>query len=342
LHFQRRAYILYAVEPVEARFYEKRDNRSVKCLLCPLDCVVRPAKKGICGIRSNTDGILYATEYAKTIALSLDPIEKKPLYHFKPGSDIFSIGPNGCNFSCPFCQNWHISQDRAPTRYLPPEELVKYARSHGSVGVSYTYTEPLIWYEYVYDSAVLLKKEGYATVIVSNGYINEKPARELFEYIDAANFDLKSIRPDFYRKICKGKLADVQRTIGIAKEMGVHVEITNLLIPGLNDADEDIDELADWIYGLDPSIVLHISRYFPNYKYERAATPPERIRYAYETAKTKLKYVYTGNIGGIGEPYTKCLKCGAILVKRDFYNVEVVGLDGNRCANCGTVTDIIV
>jgi pyruvate formate lyase activating enzyme len=188
----------------------------------------------------------------------------------------------------------------------------------------------------------LLKKQGYATVIVSNGYINEKPARELFEYIDAANFDLKSIRPEFYRKICKGKLADVQRTIGIAKEMGVHVEITNLLIPGLNDADEDIVGLVDWIYNLDPSIVLHISRYFPNYKYEKAATPPERIRYAYETARAKLNYVYTGNIGGIGIPDTKCLNCGSILVRRDFYNVEVVGLDGNRCANCGTVTDIVV
>ncbi|UCC80739.1 MAG: AmmeMemoRadiSam system radical SAM enzyme [Candidatus Zixiibacteriota bacterium] len=327
---------------VEARFYEKRDNRSVKCLLCPLECVIRPSKSGICDIRINIDGILYAAGYARTIALSIDPIEKKPLYHFKPGSDIVSIGPNGCNLSCGFCQNWSISQEKAPTRYISPEELLKFTRSGSSVGVSYTYTEPLIWYEYIYDSAGLLKEAGFATVIVSNGYINEEPAREIFKYIDAANFDLKSLKPEFYRKICKGKLENVQRAIIIAKEMGLHVEITNLLIPGYNDSDEDIDKLVDWIYSLDPSIVLHISRYFPNYKFNKNPTPPERLLYAYDAARKKLRYVYTGNIAGVGDSDTRCRKCDSILIRRNFYDVSVVGLDGNKCASCGAVSDIIV
>ncbi len=330
------------MDNVEARFYEKRENRSVKCLLCPLECIIRPSKSGICAIRTNIDGVLYAAGYAKTIALSIDPIEKKPLYHFKPGSDIVSIGPNGCNFSCGFCQNWGISQSKAPTRYIPPRELLNYTRSRGSVGVSYTYTEPLIWYEYIYDSARLLKEEGFVTVVVSNGYINEEPAREVFKYIDAANFDLKSMKPEFYRKICKGKLENVQRAIQIAKEMGLHVEITNLLIPGQNDSDEEIAELVDWIYMLDPSIVLHISRYFPNYKFDRNATPPERLLYAYKVAKKKLHYVYTGNIVGIGDPDTRCRECDSILIKRNFYDVRVVGFDGDKCANCGAVSDIVV
>jgi pyruvate formate lyase activating enzyme len=200
----------------------------------------------------------------------------------------------------------------------------------------------LIWYEYIYDSARLLRDAGLATVVVSNGYINEEPAREIFKYIDAANFDLKSMKPEFYRKICKGKLENVQRAIEIAKEMGVHVEITNLLIPGYNDSDEEIGKLVDWVHDLDPSTVLHISRYFPNYKFNNNPTPPERMLYAYETARKKLHYVYTGNIGGIGESDTRCRKCGSILVRRNFYDVSVIGLDGNKCASCGAVSDIIV
>ncbi len=330
------------VDTVEAKFYEKRDGGSVKCLLCPLECIIKPSKNGVCMVRTNSGGVLYASEYGRTIAQSFDPIEKKPLYHFKPGTDIFSIGPNGCNFSCSFCQNWNISQEKAPTRYISPEELAGYGGSYGSIGVAYTYAEPLIWYEYVYDSAKLLKKTGLATVIVSNAYINEKPARKLFEFIDAANFDLKSINPDFYRKTCKGKLEDVQRTIIIAKEMGIHVEITNLLVPGLNDSEGEIIELVDWIKNVDPSIVLHISRYFPNFKLEEAATPPEKMKFAYDIAKSRLKHVYTGNIAGIGESNTICAGCGSLLIKRSYYNIDVVGLDGDRCANCGALNDIVI
>ena len=293
-------------------------------------------------IRTNEDGILYASEYGKTIALNIDPIEKKPLYHFKPGSKILSIGPNGCNFACVFCQNWSISQVPAQSTYIAPRDLVSLAQSKGSIGVAYTYTEPLVWFEYVINTAPLLREVGLAAVIVSNGYINEAPARELFKFIDAANFDLKSIRPEFYRKICKGKLADVQRTIRIAKETGVHVELTNLLIPGMNDSDDEIRELVDWVYDLDPKTILHFSRYFPNYKLDNPPTPEERLTFAYNAAKEKLPYVYVGNIAGVGNSDMNCVNCGMVLLKRDGYNTKIVGLEGNKCAQCGAVTDIIV
>ncbi len=327
---------------MEARYYEKRDNGRVRCLLCPQFCVIAPSERGTCMLRSNINGTLYASEYGKTIALNADPIEKKPLYHFKPGSDILSVGPNGCNFSCEFCQNWNISQDLSYTRYVSPSELVALAGSNGSVGAAFTYTEPLVWFEFVYDCAKLLRQAGLAAVVVSNGFINEEPGRELFRFIDAANFDLKSIRDDFYRRLCGGRLAEVQDTIRLAIEMGVHVELTNLLIPGENDSDADIEELVDWVSGLGPPIVLHISRYFPNYRFAAPPTSTERLNFAYETARRKLKYVYAGNVSGIGESDTFCGHCGHTLVERRGYNVIAGGLDGDRCAGCGKRSDIVV
>ena len=293
-------------------------------------------------VRTNEAGVLIASEYGKTIALNVDPIEKKPLYHYKPGSEILSIGPNGCNFACVFCQNWSISQVQAQTTYIAPSDLVALARNRNSIGVAYTYTEPLVWYEYVYDTAPLLRDAGLSVVLVSNGYINEAPAKELFKFVDAANFDLKSIRPDFYRKICKGKLADVERTIQIAREMGVHVELTNLLIPGMNDTDTEIEELVDWVNDLGSDTVLHFSRYFPHYKLDNPPTPEERLLFAYNTAKTKLKYVYVGNIIGVANSDTLCAKCGATLIRRNGYQIKIAGLDGNKCAKCGVVTNIVV
>jgi pyruvate formate lyase activating enzyme len=327
---------------VEARYYDRLENGHVKCNLCPLGCNIAPGKVGTCMIRTNENGILYASEYGKTIALNVDPIEKKPLYHFKPGADILSIGPNGCNLACVFCQNWNISQIKAAARYVSPENLVKLAQSNDSIGVAYTYTEPLVWFEYIVDSARLLKEAGLSVVLVSNGFVNEAPARELFKMVDAANFDLKSIRPDFYRKICKGKLADVQRTIMIAREMGIHMELTNLLIPGLNDSEQEIEELVDWVSNLDPKTVLHFSRFFPHYKLDAPPTPEETLRFAYNAARKKLHYVYVGNIIGIGSSDTACAGCGATLVRRNGYDVTAVNLKGDKCGSCGAVTDIVV
>lgn len=329
------------MEKIEARYYEKLDDGHVRCHLCPVNCHIAPGKRGVCMIRANEGGTLIASEYGNTIAANIDPIEKKPFYHFKPGSEILSIGPNGCNFACAFCQNWSISQEKASTRYISPADLVKLARESGSIGVAYTYTEPLIWFEYIYDSAKLLKEANLSVVLVSNGYINEEPARELFPLIDAANIDLKSIRPDFYRQVCKGKLPDVQRTIKIAFEMGVHLELTNLLVPKMNDSDEEINEMVDWVADISPKIPFHISRYFPNYKVDNPPTPEERLVYAYNAARKKLKYVYVGNVQGLGSSDTLCQNCGAIMVKRDGYNVTVVNLSDNKCIKCGFLSDMV-
>lgn len=327
---------------VEAKYYEKKEHRRVRCLLCPQFCVIRPSAWGTCNIRHNIDGVLYASEYGRTVAMNFDPIEKKPLYHFKPGSVILSIGPNGCNFTCEFCQNWSISQDRSFTRFIPPEQLVQMAGSNDSVGVAFTYTEPLVWFEYILDCAKLLKEAGLASVIVSNGFINEDPARELFPFIDAANFDLKSMNDKFYRKICGGRLKEVLATIKLAHEMEMHVELTNLLIPGENDSDEELNKLIDWVYELSPKTVLHISRYFPGYNFEKPPTPPKLLARAWEKAKEKLDYVYTGNISGIGDPDTRCLECNEVLIERRGYSVAPIGLNGDLCARCGRKTDIVV
>jgi len=327
---------------VEAKYYEKKEDCRVRCLLCPQFCVIENEDFGTCGLRKNSGGTLYAAEYGNTISLSMDPIEKKPLYHFKPGTAILSIGPNGCNFSCFFCQNWTISQEESQTRFIAPKELVHIAKSNESIGVAFTYTEPLIWFEYVYDCAKELRDAGLATVLVSNGFINEEPAKELFPFVDAANFDLKSINDEFYRKLCDGRVKEVQDTITLAHRMGVHVEITNLLVPGENDSDDDITELTRWIANLDRNLVLHISRYFPNYKFNTPPTAPDRIAKAYDIAKRRLKYVYTGNISGIGEPDTICPACGATLIRRSGGKVEVMGLKDGRCEMCGLKTNIVV
>jgi len=231
---------------------------------------------------------------------------------------------------------------KTSTRYISPKSLAQLAGADGSIGVAFTYTEPLVWFEYLMDSAEMLRDLHLSVVLVSNAYINEAPARELFRLIDAANFDLKSIRQDFYGKVCKGKLSDVQRTIQVALEMGVHVELTNLIIPGLNDTNEEIRDLIEWVADLNPKIPLHFSRYFPHYKIDVPATPIERMLFAYERAILKLKYVYVGNIIGVGNANTICQACGNVLVKRTGYKIEVDGLRGRHCASCGELSDIEV
>jgi pyruvate formate lyase activating enzyme len=330
------------MDKIEARYYEKLADNHVHCQLCPVGCHIAPSKQGICSIRTNEFGTLIATEYGRTVALNIDPIEKKPLYHFKPGSAILSVGPNGCNLSCNFCQNWTISQAKAGVRYVSPENLVRLALSNKSVGAAFTYTEPLIWFEYLLDSARQLRSAGLAAVLVSNAYINEAPARELFPYIAAVNFDLKSIRTEFYHRSCKGKLEDVKRTITIAHEMGVHLELTNLLITGLNDSNEDIRDLVSWVASLDKKIPLHFSRYFPHYKLDSPATPEERLEYAYKAGREKLEYVFVGNIAGIGNSDSLCQECGNTLVRRDGYLVDIIGMEGGKCSKCGFVSDIVV
>ncbi len=327
---------------VEARYYEKLAENRVKCFLCPVHCTIPDGKKGRCLGRTNQGGILYASNYGQVVSIALDPIEKKPLYHFYPGSTILSVAPNGCNLTCPFCQNWEISQTETRTRYVPPDQLIKRAGQNGSIGISYTYTEPLIWFEYLMDVCPTIQKQGFKNVLVTNGMIEEKPLDELLPYINAMNIDLKSIRPDFYKKIIKGDLTTVQNTIRRAKN-SCHIELTNLLIPTLNDSLEEIDELICWVAALDKQTVLHFSRYFPQYKLDLPVTPTSTLVDAYRRAKQHLSYVYLGNLWDADiNPDTVCPQCQSTLISRSHFQARVVGVTDRTCTTCGRKVDIVL
>jgi len=318
----------------EAKYYKELSGNRVRCLLCPHQCGISQGQSGKCMVRVNRDGKLYAVGYGRTVTANIDPIEKKPLYHFLPGSVILSIGPNGCTFSCTFCQNWHISQEKVHTVYISPEELVELATRNGSVGVAFTYTEPLIWFEYLLDVAPMLREHGLKSVLVTNGFINEEPARELAPLIDGFNVDLKSIKDEFYREYCDGRIEPIKRFIEIVSKTS-HVEVTNLVIPGLNDSREEITELVDWLSGVSDEIPIHFSRFFPQYRMNDVPpTPAETLEMAYSIAREKLKYVYVGNIFIEGTEDTRCPECGEVVISRVGYNVNIKGENG-RCPACG-------
>ncbi len=320
----------------EAQYYLKESNRKVKCLLCPHYCLIEPESSGICRTRTNIDGILYARNYGKTVTISMDPIEKKPLYHYYPGKDILSIGPNSCNMRCDFCQNYAISQLDSNTTELSPQNLLDLCLKHNVPFVAYTYTEPLTWFEYILDASQLLLAHDIKSVLVTNGFINPEPLAELLPTIDAMNIDLKGMSDDFYRSLCTGRLQPVLDTIKAASEK-CHIEITNLLIPGENDTPEMIDALIDFLSDISPDIPLHFSRYFPQYKRHNQPTPTKSLETAFEKAKKKLNYVYLGNVLTTDEGNTYCPNCNALLVERKNYNTLIHKLQGNRCSVCSTV-----
>ncbi|MFH1578326.1 MAG: AmmeMemoRadiSam system radical SAM enzyme [Candidatus Omnitrophota bacterium] len=281
----------------EALFYEPLSDHKVKCNLCPHACKILPGKCGFCRVRENQKGKLYSLIYSQITSLALDPIEKKPLYHFHPGEYILSVGTKGCNLSCPFCQNWSISQKSdVPLKEISPGEIIRKAKQYKSFGIAYTYNEPFVWYEFVLDTAILARKEGLKNVLVTNGYINPRPLDKIIPFIDAMNIDLKSMENEFYRKFCQGNLENVLATIKRASG-ACHVELTNLVIPGLNDKDENFIMLVDWVLNfLGPKIPMHFSRYFPCYRMDLPPTPPATLKRAEAIARKKLKYVYLGNL----------------------------------------------
>lgn len=295
----------------EALFYEKREESKVKCRLCPQLCLIEPGDTGYCFIRKNVDGVLYAVAYGRVSFAHLDPIEKKPLYNFHPGSTIFSIGGLGCNLRCPWCQNWSIAQPstsfpgmdiedviRQFTQQLSPEEAVEFAKKYASdncIGIAYTYNEPFTWYEYIKDIAVLVKEAGMYNVMVTNGYVMEEPLRELLPLIDAMNIDIKGFNEPFYHEL-GGHLRPTLKTAELSKEY-CHIEITNLVIPGLNDSREDIERLVDWVAStLGKDTPIHFTRYFPSYRMATEPTSLETLRLAERIAKEKLDFVYLGNV----------------------------------------------
>lgn len=300
------------VELPEAQFYERLEEGRIRCHLCPQGCRISPGKVGYCFIRGNRDGTLYPLLYGRISSAALDPIEKKPLYHFHPGSTIYSIGGIGCNLRCLWCQNWNIAQPRDAfpniaadevidnfTQRLSPEQGVEHAlsfRNSGCIGIAYTYNEPFIWFEYVEDMAKMARAAGLKNVLVTNGYVEEEPLRKLLPLIDAMNIDVKGLSEDFYVRV-GGHLAPVLRTAEISKAAGCHIEITNLLIPTLNDSEGMIGGLIDWVADrLGEDTPLHFSRYFPVYKLEIMPTPLEILRRAESIAKRRLRYVHLGNV----------------------------------------------
>jgi pyruvate formate lyase activating enzyme len=322
---------------VEAKYYRVVDDRQVQCLLCPHTCTIREAKSGQCGVRVHKGGKLVSTIYGEVTAVSMDPIEKKPLYHFHPGSSILSIGTKGCNFKCLYCQNWHISQELSvSTSYYPPEDIVQTASRKGSVGIAYTYSEPMIWFEYVYDCCRLARDKNLKNVFVTNGFINQEPLAELLEYADAMNIDLKSFREDTYKRFQKGSLEPVLRTIEEVHRRGCHLELTTLIVTDMNDDMAEMQDIINWIASLDVNIPWHISRYYPSYRYDAPATDIDFMLQVYDEAIKKLNHVFCGNISGsYGRSDTLCPACKTVVISRSGYQTRIKQLDKGTCGNCG-------
>jgi pyruvate formate lyase activating enzyme len=317
-------------------------DRGTACILCPRACLWTADRPlGACRVRGLENGVPALPGYGRCVSLSIDPIEKKPLFHFAPGSMILSTGPAGCNLACDFCQNWSISQsDYVPARYVSPRELADLAFMEGSSGIAYTYTEPTVWFEYIVDSAPLVRERGGSVVMVSNGYVNPGPLEALLEVTDAWNVDIKAWSDDFYRERCDGRRDAVLRSIEIIAGSGRHLELTFLVIPGYNDDPAEWAEMASWIRetcGADTPV--HVSRYFPRYRLQAPPTPAGTIREAVELFSRQLNFVYPGNLHG--EADTTCPSCGATVIRRRGYSTDVSGLEGGRCGSCGADLGIV-
>lgn len=330
----------------EASLYEKLEGDKVHCFLCSHHCIISVGKSGICGVRENREGALYTQTYGELIAQNVDPIEKKPLYHFFPGSSSLSIAAIGCNFQCGFCQNWQISQIKEAKQLglrseeIRSKDVVKQALLTDSKSISYTYTEPTIFFEYAYEIARLAKNEGLYNVFVTNGFMTEEMIRMIHPCLDAANIDLKSFSDDYYKKVCKGKLAPVLKNIELMKRLKIWVEITTLLVPGQNDSKEELKKIAGFLSGIDMAIPWHVSRFYPNYKInDLESTPIKSLQQAYEIGKEAgLRYVYLGNVEGKGN-HTFCYHCKEVLIKRLGFSIQEYRIKEGKCLSCNHPID---
>ena len=332
----------------EAKFWESVGNDNVKCLLCPHNCKIGVGNRGICGVRKNEDGKLYSLIYSSCSSVVDDPIEKKPLYHFYPGSIALSLGSVGCNFRCDHCQNYGISAVRPEDIFLNdilPQKAIELAKQHGCKGIAWTYNEPTIWHEYAFDSAKLAKDAGLYTVYVTNGYINEEPLKEMAPYLDAMNIDVKAFHEDFYKKICKARLEPVLNTCETAKSLGIHIEVTYLVIPGINDSLDEIRNFCRWVVEkLGAETPVHFSRFHPDYKMKDIqATPIDMLLKSYGIAKDSgILYPYLGNVPHGEYENTHCAVCNNVIVERLGFTAKVIGLENNKCKQCGTSIPIVV
>jgi len=312
----------------EALFYEKAEKSAVKCVLCPRFCKIAEGKLGFCNVRENREGKLYSLYYGKPCSVGIDPIEKKPLYHFAPGSRALSIATVGCNLACSFCQNWTISHPESAVHSedIAPEKVIELAKANGAQGISYTYTEPTIFFEYALDTMKLARKAGLYNMWVSNGYTNPEPAKMVAKYMDAINVDLKG-DVNFYQNLCSVPDEEpMHQALKIYQNAGVWIEITNLIIPSFNDRPEQIKDLVEWVRdNLGPETPIHFSMFYPQYKLkDTEPTPVKTLEKALEIAKKAgIEYAYLGNVPGHEAESTYCPKCGSVVIKRSGYDVDI-------------------
>lgn len=329
----------------EAMFYDKLENQKVKCFLCAHNCIISDGRRGICAVRENRKGTLYSLVYGRVISMNIDPIEKKPLFHFYPASTSFSIATVGCNFKCMHCQNYDISQypkkhNDIPGEDVTPEEIVNAAEKAGCKSISYTYTEPTIFFEFAYDCARLAHAKGIKNIFVSNGYTGPEPTKTIAPYLDGNNIDLKGSE-EFYKKICGARLQPVLDTIRLMKSLGVWVEITTLVIPAHNDSEENLKWIAEFIKSIDPAIPWHVTQFYPTYQLlDLPRTPVKILRRAREIGlEVGLKYVYEGNVPGEGGENTYCPNCGELLIERYGFYIKKNKMADSQCFKCKTKID---
>lgn len=328
----------------EAMCYEKQQGTDVRCHLCSHNCVIKEGQRGICAVRENRQGTLYSLVYGKIISSNIDPIEKKPLFHFLPGSHSLSIATVGCNFRCKHCQNYEISQFPRERKFTIPgkdvsaEDIVDAAGKSGCESISYTYTEPTIFFEFAYDCARIASEKGIMNVFVSNGYTGEKATRLIAPYLSANNIDLKG-SDKFYREICGARVAPVKETIRLMKALGVWVEVTTLIIPDLNDSEKDLTDIVEFICSVDPAMPWHVSQFYPTYKLlDKPRTPVEKLKLATEIGRRSgLKFIYEGNVPGGGGENTLCPVCGEVLIARFGYRIIEDRIKENKCPKCSSL-----
>ncbi len=322
-----------------ARFWRKEAGDKVKCTLCPHNCVIEPGKKGVCRVRRNVCGRLVSSNYGRLTSVALDPVEKKPLFHVDPGSLFLSVGSYGCNFKCEFCQNWPISQGKPEVQTYAPEKIAKIAAEERKLrqnisGVAYTYNEPTVWLEFVLDVAEIVKEAGMKNVLITNGFISQEALGQALRYTDAFNIDIKAWDEVFYSKMARGRMAPVLRSVEKCVEQDKWVEITYLVIPGKNDDVHSVECLAKWLGNLNPSIPLHLSRYFPAYRSQEPITPLSALETLKGAARQFLNFVYIGNAWKRGYADTLCPQCEEVLIQRGGMEIEASYLQDGSCPNC--------